>query len=95
MHLLNKGFADYFIDDGNIQDQTDTSSQGHVNQDVTTDLNNHDAVPTTDDNTLFFGEDNEEDGWDDNLAATNTRIRNIISGTIHHGQTRDEEEADK
>jgi predicted secreted protein len=42
----------------------------------------------------FFGEDGEGDGWDDNPAATNM-IRNIISGTIHHGQTRDEEEADK
>jgi hypothetical protein len=64
-------------------------------QDVTTDLNNHDAVPTTDDTTLFFGEDDEEYGWDDNPASTNTLIGNIISGTIHHGQTRDEEEADK
>jgi hypothetical protein len=95
MHLLNRGFADCFIDDGNIEDQTDTSSQGSVNQDVTADLNNHDAVPTTDDTTLFFGEDDEEDGWNGNPAATNTLIRNIISGTIHHGQTRDEEEADK
>jgi hypothetical protein len=43
----------------------------------------------------FFGEDDEEDGWDGKPAATNTLIRNIISGTIHHGQTRDEEEADK
>jgi hypothetical protein len=43
----------------------------------------------------FFGEYDEEDGWDDNPATTNTLIRNIISGTIHHGQTRDEEEADK
>jgi hypothetical protein len=25
-----------------------------VNQDVTADLNNHDAVPTTDDTTLFW-----------------------------------------
>jgi hypothetical protein len=95
MHLLNRGFADCFIDDGNLQDQTNTSSQGPVNQDVTADLNNHDAVPTADDTTLFFGEDDEEDGWDDNPAATNTLIKNIISGTIHHGQTRDEEEADK
>jgi hypothetical protein len=54
MHLLNKGFANCFIDDGNIQDQTDTSSQGHVNQDVTTDVNIHDVVPTVDDTTLFF-----------------------------------------
>jgi hypothetical protein len=44
---------------------------------------------------FFFGEDDEEDGWNGNPAATNTLIRNIISGTIHHGQTRDEEEADK
>jgi hypothetical protein len=95
MHLLNRGFADCFINDGNIQDQTNTSSQGLVNQDVTADLNNHDAVPTVDDTTLFFGEDDEEDGWDDNPAATNTMIRNIISGTIHHGKTKDEEEADK
>jgi hypothetical protein len=95
MHLLNRGFADCFIDDGNIQDQTNTSSHGPVNQDVTADLNNHDAVTTTDDTTLSFGEDDEEDGWDVNPAATNTLIRNIISGTIHHGQTRDEEEADK
>jgi hypothetical protein len=95
MHLLNKGFADCFIDDGNIQGQTNTSFQGPVNQDVTADLNNHDAVPTADDTTLFFGEDDEEDGWDDNPASTNTLIRNIISDTIRHGQTRDEEEADK
>jgi hypothetical protein len=54
MHLLNRGFADCFIDDGNIQDQTNTSSQGPVNQDVTVDLNNHYAVPTTDDTTLFL-----------------------------------------
>jgi hypothetical protein len=81
-----------FHRDGNIQDQTNTSSQGLVNQDVTADLNNHDAVPNT---TLFFGEDDDEDGWADNPAATNTLIRNIISGTIHQGQTRDEEEADK
>jgi hypothetical protein len=54
MHLLNRGFADCFIDDGNIEDQTDTSSQGLVNKDVTVDLNNHDAVPTTDDITLFW-----------------------------------------
>jgi hypothetical protein len=54
MHLLNRGFADCFIDDGNIEDQTDTSSQGLVNKYVTVDLNNHDAVPTTDDITLFW-----------------------------------------
>jgi hypothetical protein len=54
MHLLNRGFADCFIDDGNIEDQTDTSSQGPVNQDVTANLNNHDAVSTTDDTTLFW-----------------------------------------
>jgi hypothetical protein len=54
MHLLNIGFADCFIDDGNIQDQTNTSSQGPVNQDVTTDLNNHDVVLTADDTTLFW-----------------------------------------
>jgi hypothetical protein len=54
MHLLNRGFADCFIDDGNIQDQTNTSSQGPVNQDVTTDLNNHDVVLTADDTTLFW-----------------------------------------
>jgi hypothetical protein len=54
MHLLNRGFADCFIDDGNIQDQTNTSSQGPVNQDVTADLNNHDAVPIADDTTLFL-----------------------------------------
>lgn len=95
IHLLNRGFADCFIDAGNIQDQTNTSSQGPVNQDVTADLNNHDALPTADDTTHLFVEDDEEDGLDDNPAATNTLIRNIISGTIHHGQTRDEEEADK
>jgi hypothetical protein len=54
MHLLNRGFADRFIDDCNIQDQTNTSSQGLVNEDVTSDLNNHDAVPTADDTTLFL-----------------------------------------
>jgi hypothetical protein len=54
MHLLNRGFVDCFIDDGNIQDQTNTSSQGPANQDVTVDLNNHDAVPTTDDTTYFL-----------------------------------------
>jgi hypothetical protein len=54
MHLLNRGFADCFIDEGNIQDQTDTSSQGPVNHVVTADLNNHDAVPTADDRTLFL-----------------------------------------
>jgi hypothetical protein len=54
MLLLNRGFANCFINDGNIQDQTNTSSQGPVNQDVTVDLNNHDAVPTTDDTTLFL-----------------------------------------
>jgi hypothetical protein len=54
MHLLNRGFADCFIDDGSIQDQTNTSSQGPVNQDVTANLNNHDAVPTADDTTLFL-----------------------------------------
>jgi hypothetical protein len=54
MDLLNRGFADCFIDDGNIEDQTDTSTHGLVNQDVTADLNNHDAVPTTDDTTLFL-----------------------------------------
>jgi hypothetical protein len=54
MHLVNRGFADCFIDDGNIQDQTNTSSQGPVNQDATADLNNHDVVPTADDTTLFL-----------------------------------------
>jgi hypothetical protein len=54
MHLLNREYADCFIDDSNIEDQTDTSSQGPVNQDVTADLNNHDAVPTADDTTLFL-----------------------------------------
>jgi hypothetical protein len=54
MHLLNRGFIDCFIDDGNIQDQTNTSCQGLVNQDVTAELNNHDAVPTANDTTLFF-----------------------------------------
>jgi hypothetical protein len=86
IHLLNRGFADSFIDAGNIQDQTNTSSQGPVNKDVTADLNNHDAVPTADDTTHLFVEGDEEDGLDDNPAATNTLIRNIISGTIHHGQ---------
>jgi hypothetical protein len=38
MHLMNRGFVGCFIDDGNIQDQTNTSSQGPVNQDVTADL---------------------------------------------------------
>jgi hypothetical protein len=54
MHLLNRGFVDCFINDGNIQDQTNTSSQGPVNRDVTADLNNHDAVPIADDTTLFL-----------------------------------------
>jgi hypothetical protein len=79
-----------------VQGQTNTSSaEGRVNHDVTPDLNNHDAQPTADDTTPYFGEDGEEDGCDGNPAATNTLIRNIISGTIHHGQTKDEEEADK
>jgi hypothetical protein len=54
MHLLKRGFADCFIADGNIQDQTNTLSQGPMNQDVTADLNNNDAVPTADDTTHFL-----------------------------------------
>jgi hypothetical protein len=91
------GFANCFIDDGIIQGQTNTSSaDGRVNHDVTLDLNNnnHDAQPTADDTTPYFVEDDEEDGYDDNPVATNTLIRNIISGSILHGQTKNDE-ADK
>jgi hypothetical protein len=95
IHLVTRGFVDCFIDDAIIQGQTDTSSaDGRVNHDVTPDLNNHDAQPTVDDTTPYFGEDDKEDGCDDNPAATNTLIRNIISGTILRGQTKDDE-ADK
>jgi hypothetical protein len=62
-----------------------------VNHDVIPDLNNRDAQPTTDNTTPYFGEDDEEDGCDDNSATTNTLIRNIIIGTILHGQTKDDE----
>jgi hypothetical protein len=65
-----------------------------VNHDVTPDLNNHDAQPIADDTTPYFGEDDEEDNYDDNPSTTNTLIRNIISETILHGQTKDDE-ADK
>jgi hypothetical protein len=65
-----------------------------VNHDITPDLNNHNAQPTADDTTPYFEEDDEDDDCDDNPAATNTLIRNIISGTILHGQTKDDE-ADK
>jgi hypothetical protein len=95
IHLATRGFVDCFIDDGIIQGQTDTSSaDGRVNHNVTPDLNNHGAQPTADDTTPYFREDNEEDSCDDNPDATNTLIRNIISGTILHGQTNDDE-ADK
>jgi hypothetical protein len=91
IHLATRGFADCFIDHGIIQDQTDTSSaDGRVNHDVTSDRNNHNAQPTTDDTTPYFGKDDEEDSCDDNTTATNTLIRNIISGTILHGQTKDD-----
>jgi hypothetical protein len=95
IHLASRGFAYCFVDDGIIQGQTDTSSaNGRVNHDVTPDLNNHDAQPTTDNTTPYFREYGEEDSCDDNPAATNTLIRNIIIGTILHGQTKDDE-ADK
>jgi hypothetical protein len=95
IHLVTREFAHCFIDDGIIQGQTDTSSaDGHVNHDVTPDLNNHDAQPTAGDTTPYSRKDDKEDGCDDNPAATNTPIRNIINGTILHGQTKDDE-ADK
>jgi hypothetical protein len=95
IHLATRGFANCFINDGIIQGQTDTSSaDGRVNHDVTPDLNNHDAQPTTNDTTPYFGEDDEKDDCDDNPVATNTLIRNIISGTILLGKTKDDE-ADK
>jgi hypothetical protein len=90
IHLVTRGFVDCFINDGIIQGQTNTSP-ADVNHDVTSNLNNHDAQPTTDDTTPYFREDDEEDGCDDKPTATNTLIRNIINGTILHGQTKDDE----
>jgi len=80
LHLVNRGFADCFITN-EIEGQTSSYAEGCVNHDVSLDLNNHDAQPTAD-TTPYFGEDDEEDACDDR-AATNTLIRNIISGSIH------------
>ena len=94
LHLVNRGFADCFINN-EIEGQTSSSAEGRVNHDVSPDLNNaepEDAQPTAD-TTPYFGEDDEEDACDDR-AATNTLIRNIISGSIH-GQIIDAEETNK
>ena len=94
LHLVNRGFADCFINN-EIEGQTSSSAEGRVNHDVSPDLNNaepEDAQPTAD-TTPYFGEDDEEDACDDR-AATNTLIRNIISGSIH-GQIIDAEEPNK
>jgi hypothetical protein len=97
LHLVNRGFADCFINN-EIEGQTSSSADGRVNHDVSPDLNNigirepEDAQPTAD-TTPYFGEDDEEDACDDR-AATNTLIRNIISGSIHE-QIIDAEEPKK
>ena len=83
LHLVNRGFVDCFINN-EIEGKTSSSAKGRVNHDVRTGLNNterEDAQPTAD-TTPYFGEDDEEDACDDR-AATNTLIRNIISGSIH------------
>ena len=94
LHLVNRGFADCFINN-EIEGQTSSSAEGRVNHDVSPDLNNaepEDAQPTVD-TEPYFGEDDEEDA-SDNPAATNSLIRNIISGSIH-GQIIDAEEPNK
>ena len=91
LHLVNRGFADCFINN-EIEGQTSSSAEGRVNHDVSPDLNNHDAQPTAD-TEPYFGEDDEEDTCD-NPTATNSLIRNIISGSIH-GQIIDAEEPNK
>ena len=88
LHLVNRGFADCFINN-------EIECQTSVNHDVSPDLNNaepEDAQPTAD-TAPYFGEDDEEDACDDR-AATNTLIRNIISGSIH-GQIIDAEEPNR
>ena len=83
LHFVNRGFADCFINN-EIEGQTSSSAEGRVNHDVSPDLNNaepEDAQPTVD-TEPYFGEDDEEDTCD-NPAATNSLIRNIISGSIH------------
>ena len=77
---MNGGFADCFINN-EIEGQTSSSAKGRVNHDVSPDLNNHDAQPTAN-TSPYFGEDDEEDTCY-NPAATNSLIRNIISGSIH------------
>ena len=91
LHLVNRGFADCFINN-EIEGQTSLSAEGRVNHDGSPDLNNHDAQPTAD-TEPYFGEDDEEDA-SDNPTATNSLIRNIISGSIH-GQIIDTEEPNK
>jgi len=94
IHLVNKGFADCFINN-EIEGQTSSSAEGRVNHDVSPDLNNaepEDAQPTAD-TEPYFREDDEDDACD-NPAATNSLIRNIISGSIH-GQIIDAEEPNK
>jgi len=94
LHLVNREFVDCFINN-EIEGQTSSSAEGRVNHDVSPDLNNtepEDAQPTAD-TTPYFGEDDEEDAWDDR-AATNTLIRNMISGSIH-GQIIDAEVPNK
>ena len=94
LHLVNRGFADCFINN-EIEGQTSSSAEGRVNHDVSPNLNNaepEDAQPTVD-TEPYFGEDDEEDA-SDNPAATNSLIRNIISGSIH-GQIIDVEEPNK
>ena len=75
-----------------IEGQTSSSAEGRVNHVVSPDLNNaepEDAQPTAD-TEPYFGEDDEEDA-SDNPAATNSLIRNIISGSIQ-GQIIDADE---
>ena len=92
LHLVNRGFADCFINN-EIEGQTSSSAEGRVNH-VSPDLNitgirePEDAQPIAD-TTPYFGEDACDD-----RAATNTLIRNIISGSIH-GQIKDAEELNK
>ena len=91
LHLVSKGFADCFINE--FEGQTYSSAEGRVNPGVNPDLNptrteSEDAQATADVGVHneaappYFGEDDEEDATDD-PAATNTLIRNIISGSIH------------
>jgi hypothetical protein len=85
LHLVSRGFADCFINN-DIEGQSCSSAEGHVNHCVNPDRSigisePEDAEPTAD-TSPDFGEDDDED-TSDNPAATNTLIRNIISGAIH------------